>query len=89
MKVGDIHNLFIQECRDGTIQRRSDKTIAKYDIALKLLLRWFPVSEVESITEDLLKQFFRKGEKVRSWKAASVITYRTSLSAFFQWCVGK
>ena len=87
MKIVELHKQFVRECADGTIKQRSDRTIGKYVVSVNLLLKWFPIEHIDEVNEGIMRQFLAKGDKERRWKASSNVTYRTSLSAFFIWCV--
>lgn len=89
MNVQQAHNQFLRECQDGTLKRRSEPTVWSYQDSFRLLLKLFPIKETDELTEGILRQFFMRGERERSWKAATVITYRKNLSPFFKWCIDR
>jgi len=87
MNIRVAYNQFILECKNGMLEKRSDRTIQNYSLAFELLLKWFPLRDTVDLDEDLLREFFRRGELKRKWKNSTLVTYRKNLNQFFLWCI--
>ena len=68
MNIRIAYNQFILECKNGTLEKRSDRTIQNYELSFELLLKWFPLRDTVDLDEGLLRGFFRRGELKRKWK---------------------
>jgi site-specific recombinase XerD len=84
-----LHQRFMQECEDGTLKRRSKATLANYLWSYLLLLRLFPISHITQLNEELLREFFRRGDRDRQWSPATIAAHRKNLAPFFSWCVTR
>jgi len=89
MDIQSIFNKFIQECQNGTLQRRSAPTIENYIRSMDLLLKTVSISDISSLTEQVLRQFIMHGENDRKWLPNTSVTYRKNLRPFTKWCVAK
>lgn len=89
MKLIVAWEQFIQECRDGTLMRRSEKTIVNYQNSLDLLLQLMSLTDLGDLNEAVLRQFIQNGESVRHWSPNTSLTYRKNLQPFTKWCITK
>lgn len=89
MDIRDAHNQFVRECQDGTLKRRAEATIKGYESSFDLLLKLLPITSTAQLNEGIMRQFFKRGEDLRNWLPATVITHRKNLSPFFKWCMRK
>lgn len=89
MTIRHAHNQFIRECRNGTVQRRSEVTLANYSRSIELLLKLVPVKEVQDLTEHIMRRFIRIGEDKRRWKVDTHIFHRKNIRVFTEWCITK
>lgn len=89
MEIRELHHQFIRECNNGTLKRRSPVTLKNYQTSFELLMSWFPLKAREELNHGILRQFFRRGEERRGWKASTVISHRKNLSPFLDWLVKR
>ncbi len=87
MELREAFKQFIVESQNGRFAYNSDKTILKHKNVFELFVKWIPTERVQDLNEELLWRYFNKGETTRDWKPSTVITNRTSLSRFLDWCV--
>lgn len=84
----DIKILLHKFCDHSTFIRGYSKdTIKRYKQVIKSFCEHSGVSNIEEVTEDIVRDYFYKGRAVRKWSANSFITYHKSLVVFFRWCV--
>lgn len=87
LPLPDLFDVFIRECNDGTLRRRSVATIANYRSALQLLRLRTRVADLHQISVPVLRQFLNPDGAHDARKTATFESYRKNLSPFFNWCV--
>ena len=86
--VMDILLLSRRFCDEARYLRgQSPATIRRYARVIKDFAGALGVSELDQVTAEGVRSFFFTGRSIRQWRSSTFISYHSTLSVFFAWCL--
>ncbi|WP_372364785.1 tyrosine-type recombinase/integrase [Candidatus Uabimicrobium sp. HlEnr_7] len=64
-------------------------TIRNYQYSWKSLNSFFALESLFDISEEILRQFFYRGQQEKHWSKNTILHHRKNLMPFFKWCTKK
>ncbi|WP_372364860.1 tyrosine-type recombinase/integrase [Candidatus Uabimicrobium sp. HlEnr_7] len=64
-------------------------TIRNYQYSWKTLNSFFALESLFDISEEILMQFFYRGQQEKHWSKNTILHHRKNLMPFFKWCTKK
>lgn len=84
----DIESLLQKFCNYSiSIKGLSNKTIMRYKQVVKYFCNFANITNIEEVTNDIVRNMFYDGRIKRSWSPNTFLHYHKTLIVFFCWCV--